>query len=225
MFPIAGLAIGLVMLCANSTFLDAYSSQITAIVLTAVVVYELIGPIFTGQALKRSGETDKDRIRLLEFLQEEYILINMRSTDKWAAVDRLTEFLHRTHKCKEYISLEDFKESVHQREKEVTTGIGNNIAIPHAIIQGGPRIMGVIGIAPGGIDFDSIDGKPVNIIIMIATPQESYDLHLNVLAHVARIFGHHKLIKERLLEARSPAEVFEILQSEEVERLNPFFEE
>lgn len=225
MFPIAGLAIGLVMLCANSSFLAEYSAQITAVILTAVVVYELLGPIFTGQALRRVGEADKDRIRLLEFLQEEFILINLDNKDKWQALDVLTEFLFRTHKCQEYMTLEELKNSVHERESEISTGIGKNIAIPHAIIKGGPRIMGVIGISSEGIEFDSIDEQPVNIVIMIATPRESIDLHLNVLAHVARIFGHHPLIKEKLIKAKSPAEVYEILQSEEVERLNPFFEE
>ncbi len=225
MFPIAGLAIGLVMLCANSPFLNAISSQITAIILTAVVVYELLGPIFTGMAIKRAGEADKDRIRLLEFLQEEYIMINLESQDKWQALDTLTEFLFRTHKCHEYITLPKLKASVHEREEDFSTGIGSNIAIPHAIIQGGPRIMGVIGISTNGINFNSIDDQPVHIIIMIATPQESYDLHLNVLAHVARIFGHQHQIKEKLIAAKSPAEVFEILQSEEIERLNPFFED
>jgi len=225
MFPIAGLAIGLVMLCANSPFLAEYSAQITAVILTAVVVYELLGPIFTGQALKRVGEADKDRIRLLEFLQEEFILINLDNKDKWEALDILTEFLFRTHKCQEYMTLEELKNSVHERESDISTGIGNNIAIPHAIIKGGPRIMGVIGISSEGIEFDSIDDQTVNIVIMIATPRESIDLHLNVLAHVAKIFGHQPLIKEKLIKAKSPAEVYEILQSEEVERLNPFFEE
>lgn len=225
MFPIAGLAIGLVMLSATIPFLSEYSTEITAVVLTAVVVYELLGPIFTGKALKKAGETDKDRIRLLEFLQEEYIKIDLNTTDKWKTLDRLAEFLYRTHKCLHYITLDELKESVHKREKEITTGIGNNLAIPHAIIDGGPRIMGVIGISQNGLDFDSIDDEPVHFIIMIATPQDSYDLHLNVLAHVAKIFGHERHIKEKLLSAKTPAEVFEILQSEEVERLNPFFED
>ncbi len=107
-----------------------------------------MGPIFTGQALKRVGEADKDRIRLLEFLQEEFIMINLDNNDKWEALDILTEFLFRTHKCKEYMTLDELKNSVHERENEISTGIGNNIAIPHAIIKGGPRIMGVIGIHP-----------------------------------------------------------------------------
>jgi fructose PTS system EIIBC or EIIC component len=225
MFPIAGLAIGLVMLCANSPFLSEYSAQITAIILTAVVVYELLGPIFTGRALKKVGEADKDRIRLLEFLQEEFIMLNLDHKDKWQALDILAEFLFKTHKCQEYMTLQELTDSVHERENEISTGVGSHIAIPHAIIKGGPRIMGVIGISAVGIDFDSIDDKPVHIVIMIATPKENYNLHLNVLAHVARIFGHQPLIREKLINAKSPAEVYEILQSEEVERLNPFFED
>ncbi|OQX70927.1 MAG: hypothetical protein B6D62_03185 [Candidatus Cloacimonas sp. 4484_275] len=123
------------------------------------------------------------------------------------------------------ISLEDLKKSIVEREKEISTGIGDNLAIPHAIIEGGPKIRGVIGISRKGINFESIDGQPVHIIVLIATPKKNYDLHLHVLANIAKIFGHNPEIKNRLVQAKSPEEVFEILQSEEVENLNPFFEE
>ncbi len=223
LYPFAGLAIGLVMLVAKIPYLAEYKSEITAIILTAVIFYELIGPIFTGKAIKRAGEKDKNRLRLMDFLQEEYIMIDCKAKNKWDALEKLAEFMFKTYKIKN-ISLEKFKESVKEREKEISTGIGENIAIPHTIIEGGPKIRGVIAISKEGIDFDALDGKPVNIIILIATPKEHFDLHLQVLANIAKIFGQNPEIKRKIINAKSSGEVYELLQSADNEALNPFFE-
>ncbi|MDP8267690.1 MAG: PTS sugar transporter subunit IIA [Candidatus Tenebribacter davisii] len=224
LYPIAGVAIGLILLIENSSFLHEYSGQITSIVLAAVVINELLGPIFTKKAIIKAGESHKNRIRLMDFLQEEYITIDLKAKDKWDALDKLAVFLHRSHKIHE-ISLNELKRSIIKREKDISTGIGGNLAIPHAIIDGGPKIRGVIGISKTGIPFDSIDDLPVNIMILIATPTKNYDLHLNILANIAKIFGHHPEIKDQIIKSKSPEEVFEILQAEEVENLNPFFED
>ncbi len=224
LYPIAGVAIGLILLIENNAFLKIYSSEITAIVLTAVVVNELLGPIFTGLAIKKSGEEHKNRVRLMDFLQEEYIKINLDARDKWDALDQMALFLFKKHKIIE-LTLPELKESIYNREKEISTGIGYNLAIPHAIIEDGPKIRGVIGISKVGIPFESNDDKPVNIVFLLATPRKNYDLHLHVLANIARIFGHHPHIKDQIINAKSPEEVFEILQAEEVEELNPFFED
>jgi len=223
LYPLAGLAIGLVMLVENIPFMQGYSSEITAIILTAVIFYELIGPIFTGRAIVNAGERDKNRLRLMEFLEEEYIMPDCEAKDKWSALEVLAEFMHKTHKIKE-LTLEELKKSVVMREKELSTGIGENIAIPHAIITGGPHIRGVIAISKEGIDFNSLDGKPVNIIILIATPKEYFDLHLQVLANVAKIFGQNPELKRKIISAKSSGEIYELLQLQEVDELNPFFE-
>jgi fructose PTS system EIIBC or EIIC component len=224
LYPIAGVAIGLVLLIENDVFLGQYSAEITVIVLMAVVVNELLGPIFTGIAIKRSGEDHKNRLRLMDFLQEEYVLINIQADDRWKALDDLAEFMYKTHKMVD-VPIAELKKSIVQREKDISTGIGDNLAIPHALISGGPRIRGVIGVSRTGIEWDSIDEKPVHIIFLIATPKGHHELHLHVLANIAKIFGHHPHIKEQIIKAKTSEEVFEILQAEEVDELNPFFED
>lgn len=224
LYPIAGVAIGLVLLIENDVFLGQYSAQITIIVLMAVVVNELLGPIFTGFAIRRAGEDHKNRLRLMDFLQEEYVLINIQAAERWKALDILAEFMHKTHKMND-VSLSNLKQSIIQREKDISTGIGDNLAIPHAQVENGPNIRGVIGISQTGIEWDSIDAKPVHIIFLIATPKGHHELHLHVLANIAKIFGHHPHIKQQIIKAKSSEEVFEILQAEEVEELNPFFED
>jgi len=225
MYSIAGVAIGLVLLIENNIFLKDYASEITAIVLTAVVVNELLGPIFTGKAIVMAGEEDKDRLRLMDFIQEEYILTDIESTEKWEAIDEMTDFLAKTHGdlgC----NWEGIKESIIKREKDITTGIGNNLAIPHGVLQKGPKIVGAIGVSRKGIEFDSLDGEPVHIIFMIVTPQANFESqHLQVLSNIAKIFGHHPHIKNSIIRAKNSEEVYEILQTEEVEELNPFFKD
>jgi len=224
LYPIAGVAIGLMMMIRNTELLSNYATPITSIILTAVIVNELIGPFFTGRALRKSGEEDKNRLRLMDFIQEEFIRIDIDRDNKWEALEELAGFLYRTHKCHE-ITLAELKSSLLKREKELSTGIGNNLAIPHAIIEGGPNIIGVIGISRKGIEFDSFDNKPVHIIFMIATPRANYESqHLQVLSNIAKIFGHHPHIKDQIIKAKSPEEIYGILQAEEVEELNPFFE-
>jgi mannitol/fructose-specific phosphotransferase system IIA component (Ntr-type)/Kef-type K+ transport system membrane component KefB len=223
LFPLAGLAIGLVLILEHDPAFRGIYLQINTIVLTAVVFYELVGPIFTGLAIKRAGEKGKNRLRLLDFLQEEYIKVDIESDNKWDALDEMCDFLYKTHRSRD-VSLEDLKKGVIEREKEISTAIGSNIAIPHAVIEGGPQIQGVIGISKKGLEFESLDGEPTHIVILIATPKEHYELHLKVLATVAKIFGHNPRIKELLIDAKTPERVFEILQHDDVDDLNPFFE-
>ncbi len=224
LYPLAGVAIGLMLIITDTPIFQPHASTLAAIVLSAVIFFEVIGPILTGMTISKSGESQKNRLRLLDFLQEEYIRLNISAKDKWEALESMSEFMYKVHNIKE-ISLDELKKGVIAREKEITTGIGNNIAIPHVIVEGGPAIRGVIGICKDGIEFNSMDDQPVKIIILIATPKDRYELHLQVLANVAKIFSHHSHIKELIIHARTPEEVYEILQREEVDKLNPFFED
>ncbi len=224
LFPMAALSLGLVTLTQNEPSFHQYAKEINSITLTAIIVFDFLGPLCTSWILKKTGEVNKDRLRLLDFLQEEYIMLDLENMNKWETLDKLTELMHKTHHIRS-ISLQKLKEGVKKRESEMSTGIGNNIAIPHAIIEGGPTIQGVIGVSRKGIDFESLDDKPVHIIILIATPQKHYKYHLKALATISRIFGHNQQIKNQIIESKSAEEVFEILQNEEIDQMNPFFED
>jgi len=224
LYPLAGLAIGLTMYIESVPVFKWFSGTITAIVLTAVVIFELLGPIFTKRALTKAGETHKNRLRLMDFMQEEYIKIGVKNTDKWKVLEELTEFLYKSHHMK-HLNLDKLKKGVVARETEISTGIGGGIAIPHVVVEDGPKIMGIIATCKSGIDFESLDDKPVKIIILIATPEEHYNLHLKVMGSVAKIFGNNAYIRDMIIDANTPEEVFEILQHEEIDELNPYFED
>ena len=148
--------------------------------------------------------------------------MDLKAEDKWDAIRRLSGFLMRTHRV-EHISEDELYASVCAREEEMSTAIGEGIAIPHGHVDKGPAIQGVMGICREGIDFDAPDGEPVRLILLIATPQDKRDLHLKVLASLSRMMSNPK-IRNRLIAALSPEDAMEVIESEEVRDYNYFLD-
>ena len=201
--PQAGVAIGLVILLDGDKAIPAeLTRSVGAIVLAAVTINEMIGPFFTKAALVRSGEANRDRQRLVEFLAEEFIMVNLKARDKWDAIHQLVSFLMRTHRV-EHISEKELYQTVVNRENEMSTAMGAGIALPHGRIEKGPAIQGVMGIFHEGIDFGSPDGEPVRLVMLIVTPKEHVKLHLKVLASLSSMVREEN-IRTRLMAASAP---------------------
>ena len=223
LYPQSGIAIGLVVLLGSDPYIPEEIRQaVSAIILAGVTIAEIIGPFCTKAALARSGEANRDRERLVEFLAEEFIIVDLKALDKWDAIRQLTGFMMRTHRV-EHMSQEELYETVVQREKEMSTGLGRGIAIPHGHIQKGPSIQGVMAICRDGIDFDSPDGEPVKLIMLIITPEDKKDLHLKVLSSLSSMVSNDA-IRTRLLAAISPEDAMEVIESEEARDYNYFLE-
>lgn len=223
LYPQSGIAIGLVVLLSSDAYIPEEIRQaVSAIILAGVTIAEIIGPFCTKAALARSGEANRDRQRLVEFLAEEFIIVDLKALDKWDAIRQLTGFMMRTHRV-EHMSQEDLYETIVQREKEMSTGLGRGIAIPHGHIQKGPSIQGVMAICREGVDFDSPDGEPVKLIMLIVTPEDKKDMHLKVLSSLSSMVSN-EAIRTRLLAAISPEDAMEVIESEEARDYNYFLE-
>ncbi|WP_168433062.1 PTS sugar transporter subunit IIA [Pontiella sulfatireligans] len=223
LYPQSGIAIGLVILLSNDAYIPAEIIQaVSAIILAGVTLAEIAGPFCTKAALARSGEAGRDRERLVEFLAEEFIVVNLKAADKWDAIRQLVAFMMRTHRV-EHITQEELYQSVVNREKDMSTGMGRNIAIPHGHIEKGPEIQGVMAICRDGIDFDSPDGEPVKIIMLIITPEDKKDMHLKVLSSLSSMV-RDDAIRSRLIAAISPEDAMEVIESKEARDYNYFLD-
>lgn len=224
LLPQAGLAIGLVVILQGDSRISAETVRIvTEVILATVVLNEIFGPPLVRRSLVRTGEAGKDRRRIVEFLQEEHIVAPLAATDKWDAIRKLSAVLIRTHGIKD-ITTDELVESVEERERSLSTAIGEGVALPHGRVPGGPEIVGVMGICPQGIDFDAPDGADVHFIILIATPEEHGERHQEVLAAVARIMSDPE-IRGRLAIARNPAEAFDAIEADAKVDYNYFLED
>lgn len=224
LYPQSGIAIGLVILLGNDTLVPEEIKQaVTAIVLAGVTIAEIVGPFCTKAALARSGEAGRDRQRLVEFLAEEFITVDLQAKDKWDAIQQMVAFLMRTHRV-EHITEEELYQSIVDREKDMSTAMGRGIAIPHGRIQKGPAIQGVMAICRDGVDFDAPDETPVKLIMLIVTPEDKKDMHLKVLASLSSMVSD-EAIRTRIIAAISPEDAMEVIESEEARGYNYFLDE
>lgn len=222
--PQAGVVLGLVVLLEGNQSIPADVSHVVGtVVLAAVTVNEILGPLFTRFALGRAREVGLDRPRLMEFLQEEFILTDLRADDKWDALRKLTDFYARTHNVRAP-DREAIYETVVEREKDQSTAVGMGAAIPHGRVENGTRISGALGIAPDGIDFGAPDGEPVKLIMFIVTPREHEALHLEVLRSLAEMISNER-VRTRLISAIDANDAWEVIESEETRGLNYFLED
>lgn len=221
--PQAGVALGLAVIFEGDARIpEEVSSFVMTMVLAAVAINEIVGPFFTRLTLSRAHEAGLDRPRLVEFLDEEYILTGLEAEDKWDALRKLTEFYARTHK----ISSEDRQaiyDSIVAREKEFSTAIGRGAALPHARVEKGSAIRGVLAICPDGVDFDAPDGQRVRLFVLIVTPQEHEQRHLDVLASLNAMLAH-PVARTRLIASENANEAWEVLESEETRDYNYFLD-
>lgn len=96
------------------------------------------------------------------------------------------------------------------REAEATTGVGMGIGIPHAKSGAVTAPTIVFARAPAGIDFDSMDDKPVTLVFMLLVPEHGGDEHLSMLSSLSRALMHDET-RTALLEAESPERVESVI--------------
>ncbi len=154
-------------------------------------------------------------MKLSEILNEDEIKVDLEAEDKMEAIEELIDLLISEHE----VGLRDrdnIIEVVFQRENSVSTGVGGGIAIPHGTVECIDEIVGAIGISEKGIDFNSIDGQPVYIVILLLVPKIQVSKHIKTLALIARIFNQDK-IRKSVLSAGSSEKILSIIEQAENE--------
>jgi len=212
-----------VLLSGNEDIPNEISELIGTLVLGAVAINEIIGPFFTRMSLQRAKEVNKDRRRLMEFLQEEFILVGLTTKDKWEALDRVADFYCRTHRVPQ-AHRSHIHQSIIEREKEHPTAIGLGAAIPHGRTDVASEIGGVLAICRDGIDFDAPDEEPVRLIMLIVTPAGQEREHLEVMASLSKMISD-ETVRTRLLAAIDANDAWEIIESEETPNYNYYLDE
>ncbi len=221
LLPQAGVAVGLVILIQSDPAFAGIERLFTAVVLTAVTVNEIVGPLTTRLALARSGEVDRDRARLVDFLQEENIVTGLRAATMEQAIEKLVDLLISSHHL-QGVDRDALLRSVLEREAQISTCLGEGLAVPHAELPQGHHMVGVMGLSAEGLPFPTPDGLPVHCVVLLATPAGERDRHLQVLATLARTLGGDPVMRQQLYFVDTPAHACEILHGEDTESFNTF---
>lgn len=145
-----------------------------------------------------------------ELINKQQICMNLKGNSKEEVILELVQALDKSENL---YDKNTYLRDVMKRESEISTGIGNEIAIPHGKSKGVKNACLAFGISKNGIDFQSYDGELVHLIFLIAVPESSDNLHLRVLSQLSRKLMH-KEFRQNLKNAKSNEDVLLILNEE-----------
>lgn len=158
-----------------------------------------------------SKMNDNLSMRLAEILSEDRVKIPLEKTDKQSIIEEMVGVIDDS------VSLPDRSQilkAVLDREKVMSTGVGEEVAIPHGKCDGVNDIVAALGITREPVDFNSLDDKPVRLIWLLIGPQDKTGPHLKALSRISRLM-HRKDFRERLLDTVGPRAIIEAISSEE----------
>lgn len=150
---------------------------------------------------------------LTQILQPTCIKAPLTSNDKESAIEELIETLQNSGQLTDKMNA---LEAVLTREQQRSTGIGSGIAIPHGKCTSVKELVMAIGVTPEPIEFESIDNKPVKIIVLLVSPPDCTGPHIQALARISRMMLDDAF-KGKLEKAASPEEVYDLVSSKETE--------
>lgn len=146
-------------------------------------------------------------MKISELINEQCIIPALKGTTKKQVLEELAHHLARN---KTQIDAEELLKVLIERERLGSTGIGNGIAIPHGKLKELNDIALVFGKSTEGIDFESIDGKPVNLIFLLVAPSNSAGVHLKALARLSRLLKD-KGFRQSLCEAPDAQRLYAVI--------------
>ncbi len=150
-------------------------------------------------------------MNLLEIITPECIKAPLVALDKRGVIDELVDLLAATGRVANPSLL---KEAVWTRELTRTTGIGHGLAIPHGKCEGMRSLAMAIGKPAAPMDFQAIDGQPVRLVVLLASPPDRTSDHIQALARISRLMTMDQF-RERIYAAGSAPEIYQLLRSQE----------
>lgn len=147
-------------------------------------------------------------LQISDFIDESRIR-DLESDNKTDALNEMIDLISSSTNIKDIIA---FKKAIFKRESLMSTGIGLNIAIPHAKIPGCEDFVIAIGRIKKGIEYDSLDNKPVNLIFMIGASDKQDKEYIRLLSRLVLRLKDNLVIKE-LLKAKDQDEIYSIITS------------
>jgi len=153
-------------------------------------------------------------MRMRDFVVREAIIPNLSATTKEAVIRSMVESLRYAGQVRA-ADTEDIVRAILKRELLGSTGIGRGVAIPHTKHASVEKLTGTIAVSPTGVAFESLDGEPVYIFVLLISPQDRPGDHLRALENVSRCLRDDAFVRA-LRSAKTREEICALL-----DRLEP----
>lgn len=148
--------------------------------------------------------------RIRDLLDGDLIIEDMKATDKAGVIREFASLLRREGRVRDAEELFD----VIMKREATSTGIGDGVAIPHGRMKDLSAVIVAFGRSRRGVDFQSLDDKPVHLFFLFVTPEGRPEVHLAVLRRLARI-TRNPMLRERLLHSTDRQEMQKLILDED----------
>jgi PTS system nitrogen regulatory IIA component len=149
-------------------------------------------------------------MKIVEFLRADAVIADLSGQTGQAVLAELCRPLAASQK----LDPQRLVDTLLDREKLGSTGIGEGVAIPHGKVPGLPALMASFGRSVAGVDFRAIDGRPTHLFFTLFAPENSAGAHLKALARISRIFKN-PAFREAILRAPGAGEVYRLIEAED----------
>lgn len=149
---------------------------------------------------------------LTDYIKENGIITDFKAAGKKEALELLCEYAARLHD----LPKDGILKVVLDREEMGSTGLGGGVALPHGKSPLVSRPILILALAPAGVEFDSLDGRPAQVFLLLLSPRDGDGReHLQLLARLGGLFKAPAAVAE-ILKASTPAEVVDFLARREI---------
>ncbi len=150
-------------------------------------------------------------MKICEILKIEMIIPSMKCTTKEEAISELIDLFKNDDRVKD---TESIRNSVLEREKIMSTGVGKGFAIPHAKTNSVNEIIAAFGKIDNPIDFQALDDQPVNLVFLLVGKENLVGPHIKLLSRISRMMNIEEF-RESLANAKTAQEIYDLFETEE----------
>lgn len=155
-------------------------------------------------------------MKISSILNEDLVMVNLPGDTKEDVINAIINIAASSPKVKD---VEKIRHAIFEREKIMSTGVGKGFAIPHGKTDAVSDIVAAFAITEKPIDYESLDHEPVRLLFLLIGKDSLVGAHIKLLSRISRLMNKEEL-RQKLLEAKTSAEILDILREEEVNYLD-----
>lgn len=150
-------------------------------------------------------------MKISDILNQEMVVTGLEGNSKNDIIDSMIDLVATSPKV---LDKEKVRKAIFEREKIMSTGVGNGFAIPHGKTDAVSDIVAAFAVTEKPIDYDSLDEKPVRLVFLLVGKDNLVGPHIKLLSRISRLMNKEEF-RRRLLDMKSPVEILEGFRAEE----------
>jgi fructose-specific phosphotransferase system IIA component len=150
-------------------------------------------------------------MKITDVLEEQFVRTNLPGTSKEEIIDSMINLIGNS---KNVLDKEKVRQAILEREKIMSTGVGNGFAIPHGKTDAVKDIVAAFAVTEHPVDYQALDEQPVRLVFLLIGRDSLVGPHIKLLSRISRLMNREEFRKE-LLESKTPQDVIELFRRQE----------